>query len=114
MRRGPGGGRQPATGETGVKTESLGRQTIEGIPADGTRTTRTIPAGQIGNEQPLQIVTETWYSPDLQMVLLSKRSDPRSGDTVTRLSNISRAEPPRTLFEAPADYKITDGPARQQ
>jgi hypothetical protein len=89
-----------------VKTESLGRQLIEGVQADGIRTTMTIPAGQIGNEQPIQVVSETWYSPELQTVVLRKRSDPRSGDTVTRYMNISRAEPPRTLFEVPADFKI--------
>jgi len=87
---------------------SLGRQTIEGVPADGTRTTMTIAAGQWGNEQPIQIVTERWYSPDLQMVVLSKRTDPRMGETVTRLANISRVEPPSSLFEPPADYKVSD------
>lgn len=89
-----------------AKTESLGRQTIEGVVADGTRTTMTIPAGQMGNEQPIQIVTERWYSPELQTVVLSKHSDPRSGDTITRLANISRAEPAHALFEVPADYKV--------
>jgi hypothetical protein len=91
-----------------IKSESLGRQTIEGVPADGTRTTMTIAAGQMGNEQPIQIVTERWYSPDLQMVVLSKRTDPRMGETVTRLANISRVEPPSSLFEPPADYKVSD------
>ena len=62
-----------------VKTESLGRQTIEGVQAEGTRNTMSIPAGEIGNEQPIQIVTETWYSPELQTVVLRKRSDPRVG-----------------------------------
>ena len=91
-----------------VKTESLGRQMIEGVQADGTRTTLSIPAGQIGNEQPIQVVTETWYSPELQTVVLRKRSDPRSGETVTRYTNVSRAEPPRTLFEVPADFKMSE------
>ena len=68
----------------------------------------TIPTGQIGNEQPIQTVSERWYSPELQAVVLRKRSDPRSGDTVTRYTNISRVEPPRTLFEVPADFKINE------
>jgi hypothetical protein len=114
-RRGPGPNAQgmpgPRRGNAqNVKTEALGRQTIEGVPADGSRTTMTIPAGQIGNEQPLQVVTETWYSPDLQMVVLRKHSDPRSGDTVTRMTNVSRTEPPRTLFDVPVDYKLTEQP----
>ncbi|HYW47331.1 MAG TPA: hypothetical protein VE959_30970 [Bryobacteraceae bacterium] len=117
----PGGGPRPAVRVPGavrvrprpnVKTEALGRQSIEGVPADGTRTTMTIPAGQVGNEQPILVVTETWYSPDLQTVVLSKRSDPRSGDTVTRITNVTRAEPPRTLFDVPADFKLTDNTNR--
>jgi hypothetical protein len=98
----------------GVQTikESLGSKTIEGIAAEGTRTTVTIPAGQEGNEQPMQIVTESWYSPDLRMVLLVKRSDPRYGETVTRYTNIVRAEPAHSLFELPPDYKIGEAPGR--
>ena len=94
-----------------IKTESLGRQTIEGVPADGRRTTITIPAGQAGNDQPIVTVVENWYSPDLQTTVLSKHSDPRVGETVTRLTNIGRGEPSHTLFEAPADYKIDESTA---
>jgi hypothetical protein len=93
------------------KTESLGRQTIEGVQADGRRTTMTIPAGQAGNDLPIHIVVESWYSPDLQTTVLSKHSDPRNGETVTRVTNISRGEPARMLFEAPADYKLTESAA---
>ena len=111
--RGPGprgmGRRNAADGN--VKTESLGRQTIEGVPADGRRTTMTIPAGQAGNDLPIHIVVESWYSPDLQATVLSKHSDPRNGETVTRLTNIGRGEPARALFETPADYKIGESPA---
>jgi hypothetical protein len=97
-----------------VKTESLGRQTMEGLPVDGTRTTTTIAAGQMGNELPIQIVSEIWYSADLQMPILSKRTDPRSGETVTRYANISRSEPAHSLFEVPVDYKVTDAGGRGQ
>ena len=95
-------------GQANVKTESLGSKTMEGVSAEGTRTTITIPTGQVGNEQPLQAVIETWYSPDLQLTLWSKRDDPRTGVTITRYSNISRTEPAHSLFEVPADYKITE------
>jgi hypothetical protein len=105
---GRGMGRRNAVADQNLKTESLGRQTIEGVQADGRRTTMTIPAGQAGNDLPLHIVVETWYSPELQTTVLSKHSDPRSGDTVTRLVNISRSEPQHTLFEAPADYKVSE------
>ena len=102
-----------ATPSQNIKSEELGRQTMEGVAVEGRRVTMTIPAGQMGNDQPLQIVTETWFSSELQTMVLSKRSDPRAGDTVTRMINIGRAEPPRLLFEAPADYKVTDGDPRR-
>jgi len=103
---GPGRGRRGPN--ENLKIDSLGRQTVEGVPADGTRTTMTIPAAQIGNDQPIQIVTERWYSPDLQAEVLVKRTDPRTGESVTRMTNISRSEPPRTLFDVPADFKVSD------
>jgi hypothetical protein len=93
------------------KTESLGKQVVEGVEAEGTRTTMTIPAGEIGNEQPIQIVWEKWYSPELQAVVMSKHSDPLVGETIYRLTNISRGEPARSLFEVPADYTIKEMPA---
>lgn len=89
-----------------TKTESLGKQTIEGVEAEGTRTTTTIPAGKIGNERDIDIVSERWYSPELQVVVMTKQDDPRTGTNVYRLTNISRGEPARTLFEVPADYTI--------
>jgi hypothetical protein len=92
-------------------TESLGTQNIEGVQVTGTRTTFTIPAGQIGNEQPIKVVTERWYSPALQLVVTSKRSDPRIGVTTYRLTNINLDEPSPDLFQVPADYTVKDGPA---
>lgn len=91
------------------KTESLGKQVIEGVEAVGTRTIHTIPAGEIGNEQPIQIVWEKWYSTELQAVIMSKHSDPLVGETTYKLTNIVRGEPARSLFEVPADYAIKEG-----
>jgi hypothetical protein len=96
------------TAATGGKSESLGTQMIEGVQAQGTRVTETIPAGRVGNEQPIQVVNENWYSPDLKMMVMTKYSDPRSGEQVYRLTNISRTEPDRSLFEVPADYTMMD------
>jgi hypothetical protein len=90
------------------RTESLGKRNIEGVIAEGTRTTRTIPAGEIGNERPIEVVSERWYSPELQTVVLSKRSDPLIGETSYRLTNIVRSEPPRSLFEPPPDYQVKE------
>ena len=99
--------RQGAASNTLV-VEQLGTRQIEGITAEGTRMTTTIPAGQIGNLNPINLVTERWFSKDLQMALLITRRDPRSGDTVYRLTNIVRAEPPPDLFTVPSDYRIVD------
>jgi hypothetical protein len=90
--------------------ESLGKQNIEGIEAEGTRTTTTIPAGEIGNERAIEIVSERWYSPELQTVVMTKHSDPRFGETVYRLTNISRGEPDKNLFQVPSDYKLKESP----
>jgi len=79
------------------------------LTLQGTRMTRTIPAGQIGNEKAITIVHESWYSNDLQMVVLSKRSDPWSGETTYTLTNIQRTEPDAGLFAVPADYTVKAG-----
>jgi hypothetical protein len=125
FRAGPGGAEEPplpppppmmiearelAPGNsTAKKVEQLGTQVIEGIAAQGTRTTTTIPAGEIGNERDINIVSERWYSQELGVVVMSKRSDPRIGETVYRLTNVSREEPAQSLFQVPPDYTITDG-----
>jgi|SRR5688572_18394246 len=92
-----------------VVTESLGTRSIEGVKAEGTRTTTTIPAGAIGNVLPIDIVSERWFSPELQMPVSIRRNYPRSGETIYRLLNIIRAEPPDALFTVPAGYDIRDG-----
>jgi hypothetical protein len=92
-----------------VTAESLGTQTIDGVVATGTRTTRTIPAGQIGNDKAIQIVTERWFSNDLQIVVMSKHSDPRWGTSTYQLTNLSRTEPAASLFQVPADYTVKQG-----
>jgi hypothetical protein len=103
----PGGVRVEADAKN-VKKESLGKQTIEGVAADGTRYTRTIAAGEIGNEQAINIVSESWYSAELQTVVMSKHSDPRFGESSYRLTGINRSEPAASLFQVPSDYSVKD------
>ena len=93
-----------------ARTESLGKRDIEGVTADGTRTVVTIPAGAIGNAAPIEMVNERWYSPELQVVLFSRRSDPRFGETTYRLERIVREEPAPELFQVPADFTIEKAP----
>ena len=93
-----------------MSRESLGTQTIEGVIAEGTRMTMTFPEGSMGNDRPITTVTETWMSPDLKTVVLSKVSDPRNGESTTKLTNIVMAEPDPALFQIPAEYSIVDEP----
>jgi hypothetical protein len=90
--------------------EALGSQTIDGVEAEGTRRRFTIAAGEIGNEKAIEVVSERWYSKELQTVVMSRHSDPRFGETTYRLTTVTRGEPDRALFEVPADYTVKDGP----
>jgi len=94
--------------------EDLGRQIVEGVTATGTRMTWTIPAGAIGNLQPIKIVSEQWLSPELQLLVLTKHADPRTGDNIYRLQNIVRAEPDRSLFTLPPDYTLKESGIRKE
>jgi len=89
-----------------LKKEDLGTQTINGVTAQGTRYTRIIPAGQIGNANPITVVNEQWYSPDLQAVVKIVRNDPRFGQSTFTLTNIQRSEPAASLFTVPSDYTV--------
>jgi hypothetical protein len=86
--------------------EDLGQQVIEGVTAKGTRTTTVIPAGAIGNEQPITVTSEEWTSPDLKALVMTKHVDPRAGETTYRLTGITRGEPSPSLFELPAGVTV--------
>jgi hypothetical protein len=88
------------------KTESLGTKTMEGVQVTGTRSTSTIPAGTIGNDRDLNIIRETWYSSELNLVIQSTQADPRFGETTYTLKNIQQGSPDVTLFQVPATYTI--------
>jgi hypothetical protein len=91
-------------------TQDLGSQVFNGVLATGTRTTLTIPAGEIGNEQPIDVVTEVWTSPDLKAIVYSKRSDPRIGVQTFQLTNILRNDPDPALFVVPSDFTTINDP----
>ena len=96
-----------------TNTDRLAKQMIEGVECEGTRAVAAMPAGAIGNERPIETVTETWYSPELQMMILSKRSDPRFGESIYRVTNIVRSEPDAALFQIPSEYTIIDSRANK-
>jgi hypothetical protein len=89
-------------------TESLGDQAIGGVHATGTRVTTTIAAGSMGNEQPILVTSESWYSPDLKATVMTKHVDPWAGELKTQFTNVSTSEPDRSLFTVPSDYKVVD------
>lgn len=89
-------------------TRELGGRDFSGLRAEGNQRSYTIPAGEIGNRAPIEVSSETWYSPELQVTVYHKRSDPRSGDVVYRLDKLKRGEPPAALFSVPSDYTVRD------
>ena len=97
-----------STGGEQHKEEALAPRTMEGVRVEGRRITTTIAAGAIGNEWPITAVSEEWTSPDLQVLVLTDRKDPRNGDSSYRLQRIVRGEPAATLFQVPSDYEIRE------
>jgi hypothetical protein len=93
---------------SGVTTSSLGTRTQDGLSLQGTQTTRTIPTGAIGNERPIDISVERWFSPELQMNVIIKRNDPRTGETLFQLTNIERRDPDASLFQVPSEYTVKE------
>jgi len=98
--------------EPAPATENLGDQTIDGIHATGTRMTTTISAGKMGNEQPILVTSERWYSPELKATIMTKHSDPWAGELKTQFTNVNTSEPDSSMFSVPSDYKVVDEKAR--
>ena len=101
---GPGAAGAVLMRHSNGKGEDLGEQMIEGVKARGVRNTSSIEVGKIGNDRPLNTVSESWYSDELKMEVMSRRSDPRAGESTFRLININRSEPPSYLFQVPSGY----------
>lgn len=94
-----------------TRTEELGSRDFDGVSAEGTRRVTTIPEGAIGNERPIEVVYERWYSKELGLVVYSKHSDPRFGEQTYRVTNIVRSEPDPSLFSVPHGYRVLTEPA---
>lgn len=95
-----------------AKVEALGTKTIEGVSVEGTRVSFDIPVGQIGNDKPISVVSERWFSPELQLLVMSKHLDPIAGEHVFKLVNIKRSEPSGDLFGVPAGFKVKNAPRK--
>lgn len=100
---------KPGNEQRDMEKISLGARKINGVMARGTRYTRTIPAGQIGNEKPIVITTVRWYSPELRLFVMTKRDDPLQGNTVSELTHIRLRAPAETLFQVPSNYTVRKG-----
>ena len=92
-----------------ITKEQMGTKSVNGIQAEGVRVTRTIPAGAIGNDKPIEVVTERWYSTDLQIAVMTVHTDPMMGTVTTKLVNVTRGDPDASLFQVPSDYKVEVG-----
>jgi hypothetical protein len=93
-----------ANGKPAPQAVSIGERRIDGLKVTGSRLEFTIDAGEVGNQQPITVRTDQWFSPDLGVVVSSTHNDPMIGETTYRLEQISRAEPDPSLFAVPADY----------
>jgi hypothetical protein len=90
--------------------EDLGTKDFNGVPAHGTRTTRTIPAGEEGNDQPLVVINENWRSKEMGLTLMTISDDPRRGRTVTEYEELRVGEPDPAVFAPPANYTVQEQP----
>jgi hypothetical protein len=102
----------PVSFKTNAKREDLGASNMAGVPVQGSRSTTVIPAGTMGNDRDINIVEERWYSPELKMNIMTKRTDPRMGETVFQVNNLTRSNPDPSLFQVPADYQVKEGGGR--
>ncbi|HKS71609.1 MAG TPA: hypothetical protein VJQ82_00340 [Terriglobales bacterium] len=103
--------------EAAPATENLGDQTINGIHATGTKMTHTIPAGKMGNDKPITVTSERWFSPELKATVMTKHNDPWAGELKTEFTSVNTSEPDASLFTVPSDYKVVedkDGPIKIQ
>ena len=91
-----------------VRSENLGSKTISGVLAEGMRTVRTIPAGEEGNDQPLEVINEQWISKELGLIVLRIDDDPRRGRTTIEFEDLSLGEPDPAVFAAPSGYKVVE------
>jgi len=106
----PGNSEEPVRSRSNpnVASTSLGSKNLDGLFVEGTQITRTIPAGQMGNKEAIQITTDRWHSPELSIDLRTETKDPLRGNSTTSVTNISRDEPSSTLFQAPSDYTVVN------
>jgi hypothetical protein len=96
----------PGVRDVRTESESLGNRLIEGLATDGQRITSVSSGSLPGCDENVAVI-ESWYSRELRVALLQKRSN-CMGNGTTRLEHIDRTEPDPLLFQVPSDYTVVD------
>jgi hypothetical protein len=88
--------------------EDLGKQLIAGVETTGTRDATIYNPNVFGNDRKVTVEREFWYSSQLGINLLSKRSDPRFGMQLFTVTTLTLGDPDPKLFELPDGFKVDD------
>jgi len=91
-----------------MQVDDLGLETIQGTGTHGYRTTITYNPGTMGNDAPMVITREFWFSLDLGIDLSSMVDNPQSGKQLFTVKELSTSEPDPALFKVPEGYRIVD------
>lgn len=91
-----------------VSSQDLGSKTVNGLAATGKQITMTIPAGEVGNSEPLQTVRQVWTSTALQVPVMVTVTSPRSGTSTMQLTAVAQGAPDETLFQIPSNYTVSN------
>jgi uncharacterized protein YecT (DUF1311 family) len=93
-------------GKSVLTRESLGAKTMDGLEVTGTRETRTFSPGAFGNDKPVVVTKEIWYSPQLQFNLAVTRNDPRNGTQTFAVTDLKLGDPGSEWFALPDGYRM--------
>jgi TonB family protein len=88
--------------------QDLGTDTMLGFPVRGVRLHESIAPNLLDPTQTRIVVTEYWYSEDLKLSLLTKRTELNANSWTMRIKSIQRNEPDTSLFTIPEDYKVQE------
>ena len=91
-----------------TRHEDLGTRTIAGFLTDGGRQITTTPAGDQGNDKPIELMGEFWVARDTRITMLHIEDEPRTGRTTAEVTDLKLAEPDPSLFAPPPGYKLVE------
>lgn len=102
----------PEFGDQFVSMLELGSRTVDGIRSTGRRWEYTIPAGAIGNADPIPVEAEMWLSDDFGFTIPVEivTRDDLNGEHRRMLRNLRSATFEPADFRPDDRYRITDAP----